>query len=98
MVIVRLSLAAQVLPRRVHDGAQLNRPVLSSGRGDLQVVVFSAHRVVDYREPRGKSRARPHTVLRLSRAFDMSARRMQGMCSESWATAHPGEQDSENAA
>ncbi len=43
----------------------------------------------------GKTRARPQTVLRLAKAFGMSARRMQGMCSESWDAAHAPEGDGE---
>jgi plasmid maintenance system antidote protein VapI len=39
----------------------------------------------------GKSRARPETVVALARAFGMSARRMQAICDESWAAAHPDE-------
>jgi plasmid maintenance system antidote protein VapI len=39
----------------------------------------------------GKMRARPETVVRLARALGVSARRMQSLCDESWAAAHPGE-------
>jgi plasmid maintenance system antidote protein VapI len=38
----------------------------------------------------GKSRATPHTVLRLAKGFGMSARRMQAMCDASWDAAHGG--------
>jgi plasmid maintenance system antidote protein VapI len=35
----------------------------------------------------GKTQARPETVLRLARAFGMSARRMQAMCDASRESA-----------
>lgn len=37
----------------------------------------------------GKRRARPQTVVRLAKAFGISARRMQAMCDASWRAAHP---------
>jgi transcriptional regulator with XRE-family HTH domain len=46
----------------------------------------------------GKSRPRPQTVVRLARAFGVSARRMQSICSASWEAAHPAAHDGEDAA
>jgi transcriptional regulator with XRE-family HTH domain len=46
----------------------------------------------------GKSRPRPQTVVRLARAFGVSARRMQSICSASWDAAHPAEYGGEDAA
>lgn len=46
----------------------------------------------------GKSRPRPQTVVRLTRAFGVSARRMQSMCSASWDAAHPAEHGGQDAA
>lgn len=37
----------------------------------------------------GKTRAQPETVVAMARAFGVSARRMQAICNESWAAAHP---------
>jgi transcriptional regulator with XRE-family HTH domain len=39
----------------------------------------------------GKAKAQPETVVRLAKALGISARRMQGICDESWAAAHPEE-------
>lgn len=39
----------------------------------------------------GKSRAQPDTVVALARGLGISARRMQAICDESWAAAHPAE-------
>ena len=36
----------------------------------------------------GRSRARPETIVRLSRGLGISARRFQGLCDASWRTAH----------
>jgi transcriptional regulator with XRE-family HTH domain len=37
----------------------------------------------------GRTRARPETIVRLSRGLDISARRFQGICDASWVAAHP---------
>jgi transcriptional regulator with XRE-family HTH domain len=39
----------------------------------------------------GKTRARPETVVAMSRAFGISARRMQAICDASWDAAHSDE-------
>jgi transcriptional regulator with XRE-family HTH domain len=37
----------------------------------------------------GRNRARPETIVRLSRGLGISARRGQGICEASWRAAHP---------
>ena len=37
----------------------------------------------------GRTRARPETIVRLSRGLGISARRFQGICNASWLAAHP---------
>jgi len=37
----------------------------------------------------GRNRARPETIVRLSRGLGISARRFQGICDASWRAAHP---------
>ncbi len=37
----------------------------------------------------GHNRARPETIVRLSRGLGISARRFQGICDASWLAAHP---------
>jgi len=39
----------------------------------------------------GRSRARPETIVRLSRGLGISARRFQGICDASWQAAHAGD-------
>lgn len=46
----------------------------------------------------GKSQPRPQTIVRLAKAFGVSARRMQMICSASWDAAHPAEYNGESAA
>ena len=40
----------------------------------------------------GKTRARPETIVRLSRALGISARRMEAICAASHTAAHSSEQ------
>jgi plasmid maintenance system antidote protein VapI len=40
----------------------------------------------------GQVHARPATVVKLAKAFGVSARRMQAMCEAQWLAAHPEEQ------
>jgi transcriptional regulator with XRE-family HTH domain len=39
----------------------------------------------------GKAKAQPETVVRMAKALGISATRMQAICDESWAAAHPEE-------
>ena len=39
----------------------------------------------------GRTRARPETIVRVSRGLGISARRFQGICDASWFAAHPGD-------
>lgn len=39
----------------------------------------------------GQARARPQTIVKLSKALGISARRMQAMCEAHWLDTHPDE-------
>jgi plasmid maintenance system antidote protein VapI len=60
-------------------------------RMDAAAIMAGVDTATISRIANGKVRASPATILRLSRAFGMSARRAKALCDAAWAGAHPDE-------
>ncbi|HUK69043.1 MAG TPA: helix-turn-helix transcriptional regulator [Streptosporangiaceae bacterium] len=58
---------------------------------DAAALLAGVDRCTIWRMANGKSRARPATVVRLAKALGVSARRLQALCDETYAAAHPDE-------
>jgi transcriptional regulator with XRE-family HTH domain len=60
-------------------------------RLDAMALITGKDKATISRIATGKVRARPETVVAMSRALGISARRMQAICDASWDAAHPDE-------